>query len=473
MAQPDILVFMSDQHTARLMSGAGDPIVSTPNMDRLAREGVRFANAYTSCPLCVPARMSLLTGWLPSRLGVLTNGDVLHSGYATLAHSLGSAGYETILCGRMHFCGQDQRHGFERRLVGDFTPCLPGRSGDSRADLGPYVSTPAGKWQKHFGGGTSPVLEYDRAVVAGALENLAEPAERPRLLVTGIYGPHHTFVAPEPLYRKYLDLVDEPIDPDSVEMHPVVREQISKRDLSADAVRRVRAAYYGLVEHVDGQLGRVLEAWDARLARTGRKGLFCYLSDHGEQGGHRGLWGKQTFYDEAARIPLIFRGAGVRAGDTHDTPVSLMDVTPTLCDIVGTEAPPEHDGTSLTAVLAGESAPPDRPILAEVSEGGRLGRMVRRGRWKYIAYHGFEGADMLFDLQADPAETRNVLAEHPDIAEALRADLHADWDPEAVVRRQRLLAKHRRIQSAWGAAVPLPEPDRWPVPQSSWQLPKV
>ncbi len=222
---PDILVFMTDQHNACISETAGDPYVSTPNLTRLAADGTEFSNAYTSCPLCVPARSSMLTGQLPSRNGIFTNSGIISSEQATFVHGLAAAGYETVLCGRMHFLGPDQFHGFTRRLVGDFTPCFHGRGGSCRADLGPYVGTPAGDFTKLYGGGTSPVLEYDHAVIEAALDYLAEPHDRPVFLLVGTYGPHHTFVAPPELYRSYLDRI-EPPDPASLDhlaLHPALR----------------------------------------------------------------------------------------------------------------------------------------------------------------------------------------------------------------------------------------------------------
>jgi len=271
MAQPDILMFMTDQHTAALFGAAGDPIVSTPNLDRLAAEGVMFDNTYTSCPLCVPARSSMLTGQRPSRTGILTNSGIIPSEQATFVHSLAAAGYETVLCGRMHFLGPDQRHGFIKRLVGDFTPCWHGRYGQVRSDLGPYVGTPAGQFDKLYGGGTSPVLEYDQAVVAAAIDYLKQPHEKPIFLLIGTYAPHHTFVAPPDLYKKYLDLIPPPASDSQERIDSLPLLDAEKRDFDADLVHKLRAAYYGMIENVDGQIGQVREAWDNFLSKNDRK----------------------------------------------------------------------------------------------------------------------------------------------------------------------------------------------------------
>jgi choline-sulfatase len=124
MAKPDILIFFSDQHSAALAGFAGDRVVRTPNMDKLAADGTVIKSAYTPCPLCVPARAAFLSGLLPEKTMCYTNGNVLPGDHATFIHSIAAEGYDTVLCGRMHFMGEDQRHGFTKRLVGDMTPLI-------------------------------------------------------------------------------------------------------------------------------------------------------------------------------------------------------------------------------------------------------------------------------------------------------------------------------------------------------------
>ncbi len=469
--QPDILVFMTDQHNARIAEHAGDPYVRTPNMARLAEEGTTFDAAYTSCPLSVPARCSMMSGQLPSRTGIVTNNGSLASDHATMAHALAIAGYETVLCGRMHFKGPDQFHGFTRRLVGDFTPCYDGRYGAARADLGPYVGTPAGDFTKHFGGGTSPVLEYDRAVIAAALDYLAQPRDKPVFLVVSTYGPHHTFVAPPELYRKYQQILPPP-DSDGhehVDLHPALHGKT--KDLEADVVRDLRAAYYGMVENIDMQFGRVREAWDEFMQRRGRDSICCYLSDHGEAAGEKGLWGKSTFHEESARIPLIFSGTSIEAARRIAAPVSIMDLAPTLCELTGAPEMPRQDGRSLLPAVRGGEPDADRAVVSELLAGNSPARMVRRHQWKYVHYHGRDDADQLFDLNADPNEYHNRRGDHPDIAAKLKAILLEAWDPQAILRDQERRREHLRLISAWGATVDVEEPYRWPIPESAWALP--
>ncbi|MBN1863799.1 MAG: sulfatase-like hydrolase/transferase [Victivallales bacterium] len=468
----DILVFVSDQHNATVMESAGDRYISTPNMTRLAREGVEYTNAYTPCPLCVPARMAFLTGQMASKTGIFGNDNVLSSEQATIAHCLGAEGYETVLCGRMHFRGQDQLHGFIKRPIGDFTPCYGGRGGLLRDDLGPYASTPSGNVTKHYGGGTSPVLEYDHAVTKAAVQYLAEEQhDKPIFMVVGIYGPHHTYVAPLGLYRKYCDLIDPPAS-DSVEafdLHPCVKASL--RDFTKDETHRMRAAYYGMIEHVDSLIGKVKEAWDSHLERNDRQGLFCYTSDHGDMAGEKGLWFKQLFYEESARVPLIFAGDGAAQGKQVNTPASLLDISPTLCQLAGAIFLPDQDGVSLVPSLESGKGDPERYVISEVLYNG-LGRMIRYRNWKLISFAGWEEEDQLFNLEDDPGEYTNVISANSEIVKKMRGMVTEPWNPNEIMTDQERRSKHLGILAEWGARSGAEEPYRWKVPKESWALPE-
>jgi len=465
--QPDILVFMSDQHNATILSHVGDKWVNTPNLDKIAAAGMVCEQAYTSFPLCVPSRMSMLTGQLPSKTGIMTNNGVISSGQATFAHSLAAEGYETVLCGRMHFLGPDQFHGFTKRLVGDFTPCFHGRYGECRADLGPYVGTPAFHFYRHYGGGTSPVLEYDRAVVDAAIDYLSQPHDKPIFMMVGTYGPHHTFVAPTDLYEKYKKILPPPDSDakDVFEVHPAV--EWIKRDFDAEMRHCLRAAYYGLVEHIDIQVGRVYDAWKEYLKRNKHKGTFAYVSDHGEQAGEKDLWGKMSFYETSSKIPMIFEGYGFEDKNIS-MPCSIMDLGPTLCEIAGAVKPPDQDGISLVDV----ENDTERFVLSEIYARGKPARMIRYKHWKYVSYATMEQDDQLFYLDSDPMEYNNVINEFPVIAEDLRLKLVKDWNVKDIIETQEKWQRHWKVLSAWGEKVDVPEPYRWEIPESAWRLPK-
>ncbi len=419
MAQPHIVLIVSDQHRADWLGCAGNRIVRTPNLDALAAGGVRFTDAYCNAPLCVPSRMSMLAGRQPHRTGVLSNGDSLPSGIPTCAHALALAGYETVLCGRMHFVGADQRHGYARRLVGDLTACYPG---GPRID---YAEWEGGQRQgleclTVLGPGDSAVLRYDEAVVDACEQFVAARAgvatDQPLFLTVGLFGPHSPFVCPPDLFeRAAAAIADEPPSPEPEPRHPWVAEWF--RRLEADRatpgqIARARANYVGLIDRLDQLVGRVVAAARTLPGPT----IVIYLSDHGEMAGDCGMFWKQSFFEGAVKVPLIWCSLGsevpaetIAAGQVVDLPVSLVDLAPTLADLGGAPPLQNVDGRALTPLLLGDLAPAERTaweeraIFAEAVVAGAPLRMVRRGRYKLNYYHG-HADPQLFDLVDDPGE---------------------------------------------------------------------
>lgn len=476
MTRPDILLFLSDQHHAGYAGYAGHAIVRTPNLDRLAAEGTAMRSAYTSAPICVASRMSMLTGRMPEKTGVYTNEGAIGGDQTTFLHGIAAAGYETVLCGRMHFLGEDQRHGFTRRIMGDLTPLFWGRYGAARSDLGPYVGTMAGQSLKIIGGGTSPVLEYDKAVIEAALNYLDQDHDKPQCIVVGTYGPHHTFVAPPELYAYYKEKADIPASYISRDEHPIL-SGMRKPGLTEEVLLKLRAAYFGMIETIDRQVGEVREAWDRYLTRRERKGVFVYMSDHGEQAGEHGLIGKSTFYEGSAKIPVVAAGDGIAAGQAVYEPVSIMDIGPTLCDFAGAPTPPRPDGISLKNRLAGNGEQADRMIVSEFmyfqEEEMVPGRMLRQGKWKYMEYCGCENSSQLFNLAEDPQELTNVYAQESEVAARFREHLRDTWPVTAIMEHYRERREHHELLAQWGKAVDVPEPERWVVTESATRLPVI
>lgn len=384
----------------------------------------------------------------------------------------------------MHFMGPDQRRGFEERYVGDFTPCYHGRYGKVRVDLGPYVGTPAGDFAKHYGGATSPVIEYDRDVVRFAIDLLKQPHDRPLFLMVGIYGPHYTYVGPDDLYRKYLDLLPA-VDTDDEEgwsHHPLLDDRT--REFDRDVVRRLRVAYCGMVEQVDQQFGILADAWSEFARRRERDDLVCYLSDHGDQIGEKRQWGKMTFYEPSVAIPMVFGASAVRARGRVSEPVSSMDLSPTLGEVGHAPRLPDQDGVSQLSLLKSDTAltgtqdrvtGASRTVLSELlqtSDPPVPARMVRQGHWKYVTYAGYEEHDLLSNLADDPDELHNLRDDHPVLTATLAEEARRGWDPNSVVREHERRSAHWEILSLWGANAPVREPDRWKVPESSWELPR-
>lgn len=490
MARPDFLIFMSDQHNGAMTGYGGDPVVRTPNMDAIAAAGAAFHAAYTPCPLCVPARAAFLSCRMPHRNGVFTNEGHLPSELATFLHSLANAGYDTVLCGRMHMVGPDQRHGFLRRVALDFSPSHSGCGGSEKKRLlGPLMGTLGFPSSVDIaGGGDSPVLAYDRYVAQSAVNFLQEESAQPLCLVVGTYGPHHTYIAPPDLYRYYKDKVRAPQTHATPPDHDHPALQRRRRRLQPEQLRRIRAAYYGMIEEQDRLLGLVRSAWYNRLQRLGRSGIFAYTSDHGDMLGEHDLYSKRVYFDGSARIPLVLEGTGVAAGSRVDAPVSLMDIGPTLIEL-GAGAPiPGADGVSFAPLLQNPASTPLREVV--LSEGylpnipdnafyhpdqlgDGYGRMIRSGPWKLISYRNWPEEDLLFDLESDPNELRNLRAAEPALAEELHRRAWQGFDPAAVEAKQDLLVGHHRMLRDWNARAPQLVNETWFDPQATGTLPSI
>lgn len=464
----DILLFFSDQHSYGLAGYAGNSIVRTPWMDRLAGEGTVMTQAMTSCPLCAPARMSLMTGQYATRIGVMDNASTFHSNQATFAHCLNAAGYETVLCGRMHFVGPDQRHGYSRRIAGDRTPLFVNQPKGGHA-YGPFHGFEENSAIRYIGPGDSPVLAYDRYVINEALEYLMQDYDCPQFITVGIYGPHFPYTAPKDLYDYYYERV--PLDAtnySSYVEHPVFDDKLHETD--PEVVRAARANYYGMVEYTDRNMGRVYEAWQQYLKRNHREGIFVYISDHGDQNGQRGYYGKQTFYEDSVHIPMIFCGDSIPAGKKISSPVSLMDIGPTLCEMNGAPALPKSDGKSLMPLICGGCSDEERYVISEdlqVLGQGRysIGRMIRYKQWKYFEYTGFDGEERLFDCECDPMEIQNVAREHPQLVAQMKEWLAQAPDLEKYREHRAWLEKNNHVLRKCS----FDSDERWICPEESMQ----
>lgn len=476
--KPDILVFMSDQHGAWAMGGKNCP-VSTPVLDKMRAEGVEFANTYTPCPLCVPARMAFLSGKMPGDTGILLNDDTLPDTTPTFLHSLAAAGYETVLAGRMHFVGADQRHGFTKRIAPDITPVTWNRPVEKlRQERGVFVPTYGAKGCTVLaGGGESPVLHYDQMVLKAALEYLKQPHEKPQFLLVGTYAPHFPYVAPKELYQKYREnavLTTGFYDtPDY--MNPFLKAR--QNHASEETALAAQSAYFGMIEQMDRQLGQIRQAFRDFCAKRGSQPVVCYLSDHGDELGERGIFGKWNFFERSSRVPFVLEAPNLPKGKRVKGLCSLLDVGPTLCHLAGAQ-PPESNGCDLIELLK-RPVWPDRTVYSQLIEaekdgGYRYAVMVRQKQYKWVRYHGCEEQDMLFDLEQDPNERQNRVSELADVAKRMEEAARKIADPNTVEAEQILHKKRADWFRAVEAAGEWNEDERWQeVPQSAKEYPEI
>jgi len=473
--RPNLLYIHSDQHNPAIIGCYGDAVVQTPNLDRLASRGVRFESVYCPSPLCVPSRMAMLTGRFPYENRVWTNDHILDSAIPTLAHAMGAGGYTPVLIGRMHAVGLDQLHGYAERLVGDHGPNYPGGRG---VDHGMLHGTagPARISLQKSGPGQSAYQVHDEYVTAATVDYLnrlgvakrSGQSPEPFSLSVGFMLPHQPFVARREDYEIYRGKVGLPRHPatSSDLQHPHLREwrrTTGIEDVPTDEIVRARTAYYGLVTALDRLIGQILDALRANDLEDDT--LVLYTSDHGEQLGEHGLWWKQTFYEDSAKVPAILAWPGrVLPGTRTERVVSSLDLNATMLDALGAPALPASHGRSLLPLLLNPNSPWDDTAFCEYcTDEGAFQRMIRRGPWKLNYYHGQE--PQLFNLAEDPHELRD-LASDPG-RQRLRAELIDEvlrgWDPVAIASDLALRRAESAVFRDWTAKVQPPDQYRWPL----------
>ena len=479
--QPDILIFLSDQHNASVTGYAGDTIIHTPHLDELAANGCQFKQAYTPCPLCVPARVAFLSGQLPSQTCAFTNASSVPGDHATWLHGLASIGYDTVLCGRMHFVGEDQRHGFTERIFPDFTPQYWQTGKKFNQDLGDYAGTLDANrttLKAKGGGGNSPVTAYDKAVIKAALDFLSKPRSRPLCLVIGTYGPHNPYVCDLDLYQKYRPQVQLParFGANAPEDTPLTRQRSLK--LSEGEILSARAAYYGMVETLDRQVGQVSQAWDESLAKSGRKGWFIYTSDHGDHLGERNTLAKQTLFEASVRIPLLIRGDGIPQGARIDPPVSLLDLGVTLNHASSAPLPPGQAGQDLAPFFSDDPPSGTSRVLSEYMDHDPahhqpvLCRMLRDGDYKLITHADHPEWDQLFNLKTDSGETDNRVTRERPLYQHLHQQAWAQGNPDQTVATYLEKKAHTQILCAYGDRIGPPEHEVWTSERGRYVLPQ-
>lgn len=455
MTQPNILFVMFDQMAALSLPGYGHGLVKTPHLDALAQRGSLFENAYCAAPLCSPSRFGMLTGQLPSKIGAFDNASELPSGVPTFLHLLRRAGYRTCLSGKMDFTGADQLHGFEERLTTDLSPSDLGWTPDwDHPDLvQPWYHT----LQSVAEAGPcdySLSLQYDEEACFKAQQwlhqNAGRPDGRPFMMTLSVMHPHDPYQA----LRRFWDLYDHGgIDmPSVVPTSPHERDAAGRRlyqlydrgeiPISDAQIRNARHAYYAMISYCDDLLGRLVETLKTQgvLENT----IVIVTSDHGDMLGERGLWYKMTFFEHAARVPLVCAGPGIGQGKRIVPPVSHLDLLPTFADLAATSfSDLSCDGNSLWPSLTGGALPPGEVFAEYMGEGyEQPAIMIRRGSRKFT-YARDDGA-MLFDLAADPHEVNDLARDASCAAElaAFIAEAESRWDFDRL--RARVLESQRR-----------------------------
>ena len=441
----NILFIMADEHNYNCINQLGNDFIITPNIDSLVKEGTTFTSAYTPSPLCVPARASLATGTY-----VHTNKywDGAHAYDARIPgwqHVLRDNNVNVTSIGKLHYKDRTIDTGFTETIepmhlkdgLGDLFGLL-------REEMPPKDACK--RLSEELGRGDCEYLEYDRLITNKAIEWIRKQKKRekpdsPWVLFVSFVSPHYPLIAPPDFYDLYNDAnlpYDNYQNLSKNKLHSWVkgiRESWPYDDYMDEEKRKIAVqAYYGMCSFMDSNVGKLLT--ELKQCDIYDDTTIIYASDHGESLGNRGLWGKMTMYEDSASIPLIIKGPNFKKNRMCKTPVTLIDLYPTIFDIlsldhVASEA--NIDGESLRAI-ANKTYDKNRCVLSEYHGAGSYGGafMLRMGDYKYIYYVGHQPE--VFDIKSDPNEKRN-LANDPSfrsLVDMLDNALRSIINPESV-----------------------------------------
>jgi arylsulfatase len=459
--QPNIFFIMTDQQRFDTIAALGNPHIYTPNLDRLVRRGISFTNAYSPCPVCVPARYVIRTGCEPHTTGCFTNAaphpitglpeTVEGRCGPYLARTMAGLGYHTFGIGKFHTVPRwDEDLGYEfhshsEELYG--TPDQRSRDGfagwiERQHPEFDYIEMLMGeRTEMYYMPQASPLpaeLTVERWAAERAVEQIQVKDGRPYFGFVSFIGPHPPFAPPLPYNRMYHpDRMPNPVRGELETDHmdeqiPWMNYLIWAEDINDSHARVLKARYYGEISYIDACLGRILDTVEA--SGQGENTLICFFSDHGDHLGDHHAWQKESFFEQSCHIPFLLSwparlpadmrrdelvsladlfGIAVTAGDPHPAPTSLTPVPQ-----VGSEGC--RQGFDLLGMLDGQ-VPPRQQLVGMYGDPGtpQFKIMIRQGEWKYI-FMANGGREQLFNLKADPQEVVNLLSKDTDMVKELR-----------------------------------------------------
>lgn len=416
MQRPNIIFIVTDQQRADCLGAEGHPNLLTPNMDDIARQGVRFSRAYSTCPSCIAARRSMLTGQFPSTHGMVgfQDGDEMFP-EATLPGELSKAGYQSFMVGRtMHQSPRRKRYGYDHMvLLGDLE-----RGRDSWFGADGHGLTGNGWTARpwHLDEACHPTVETaDEAI--RFLKQWRDPS-CPYFLTVSFLAPHPPLCPPAFYMDRYLrqELLSPVIGDWAEPPEELFSVDTDRVDLRAEALRSCRAAYYGMINHVDDQICRILRAVgvDPVTGRTQLDNtLIVFTSDHGEMLGDHYLFRKCYPYEGSARVPFLIQPPAsfdIEQGTVCDQVVCHEDIMPTLLEFAGAEVPEGVDGESLVPLMRNPDAEWRDYLHGEHGDcygPHQSNHYLTDGKEKYIWYTE-SGREQLFDLSCDPHEQQEL-----------------------------------------------------------------
>lgn len=416
---PNVLLICTDHWPAHLLGAAGHPHIQTPTLDEFCRSGVRFTNAYSECPVCIPARRTLMTGTPPR-----THGDRQFKvqepmpALPTLAQTFRDNGYQAYAAGKLHVFPQRDRIGFDdvmlaeegRPILGavdDYDIWLaeqgyPGQQMGHGMNNNDYVWRP---WhlpeQTHITNWTTQQMVR--------LIRRRDPT-RPGFWYLSYTHPHPPLAPLQAYLDLYRDVEPElpwmgewAQDPEAMPYFLQVVRKNWDRGYSAHQLRGIYRAFYALCTHIDHQLRLVIGA--LREEQILDNTIICFTADHGDMLGNHGLWAKRLFYDNAANVPMLLLGPTgdlrTPAGSVNDRLVGWQDIMPTLLDLAGLTPPETVEGLSMVGAEERDY------LYGECGEDAKASRMIRTDRYKLI-YYPTGNRMQLFDMQEDPHELKDL-----------------------------------------------------------------
>jgi iduronate 2-sulfatase len=454
--RPNVLLIMADDLNNDLGT-YGHPLVQTPNLDRLARRGVRFERAYNQFPLCSPSRVSMLTGLRPDTTRVhdlQTDFRKVLPDVVTLPQLFKRNGYRAARVGKIYHYGnpgQIGTSGLDDPASWDLVVNPRGIDKEEEPLLTNYTPKRGlGSALAFYSSPAPDEAHTDGKVATETIALLEKDRDRPFFLAAGFYRPHCPFIAPKKYFDMYpLDRIAAPsLDRDALARlpGPALFTNPPHWDIGEQAQREVIRAYYASISFLDAQVGRLLDALD-RLGLTDNT-IVVFVSDHGYHLGEQGQWMKQTLLERSARAPLIAAGPGVAARNRPSPRVvEFLDVYPTLAELAGVSPPAGLQGRSLVPLLRNPEAPWDHPALTQVRRGPAadafMGYSVRTAKWRYTEWDDGKRGVELYDEEEDPRELRN-LADDPG---------HAAVLAELRTLLRRLVQEGRAAQRSGGPAI--------------------
>jgi choline-sulfatase len=483
--RPNVLFIAIDDQNDWIGHLGGHPLAQTPHLDAVAARGTTFTNAHCQAPLCNPSRTSLLLGLRPSTTGIYGLTPWFRSlpeltDRVSLPQHFAAHGYTTAATGKIYHggtgaggkrnaaAGSPDRPEFQMTAPYGGVGTQPPKKLVSPTPLGNHPLVDWGVWPLD----NDDTDKGDYQVASWAIEQIEQftkgPQEQPFFVAAGFFLPHVPCYATQQWFDLYPDddsvlpeiLIDDRADTPrfSWYLHWSLPEPRLAWLREAGQWRNLVRSYLACTSFVDAQIGRVLRALEE--SGLADNTVVVVWSDHGWHLGEKAITGKNTLWDRSTRVPLIFAGPGVKAGQRSPRPVELLDVYPTLVDLCGLPARDDLEGISLVPQLADAQTPRERPAITTHNQGNHA---VRSERWRFIHYA--DGTEELYDLEADPHEWRNLAA---DAAHSAVIAEHRRWLPRvdrplAPGSAQRVLTYNPTTEEAIWEGVTIRRSD--PVPQ--------